>query len=167
MNLPQEVLLFILQSFIQDQPILSTHDIFHCQLVCKRWKSTAQCTNYTRLTLQILLFYENDITLLNKLHQFHKLQQLVVKRRTNSIQSLDSILDQLPNLTKLDVVLYHTISFSTDSLIGDDDISLNSTLKLLDGLFVVHDSTYVTLCINFLNCKNYTLTMLDQKKKER
>lgn len=253
MSLPQEVLLFIFQSSIQDQLILSKHDLFQCQLVCKRWKSTSQRTNYTCLTLQshhiipklietlrrsttltelvrelfitvppyqhyllplldilpfivtvqvaepnldfysnlitihdrngckylkniqvptelndtqllkvytscvekyrhklqTLLLYENDFNLLNKLHQFHKLQQLVVKRHTNSIQSLDGILNQLPNLTKLDVALYRTIPSSTDSLTGDEDISPNSTLKLLDGLFVVRDSTLLYIMHKF------------------
>ncbi|GAA5807507.1 hypothetical protein MFLAVUS_000870 [Mucor flavus] len=253
MSLPQEVLLLIFQSPIQDQPILSKHDIFQCQLVCKRWKSASRRTNYTCLTLQshhhipklietlrrsktlaelvrelfitvppyqqyllplldilpfvvtvqvaepnldfysnlitihdrngckylkniqvptelndtqllqvytscvekyrhklqTLLIYKNDITLLNKLHQFHKLQQLVVKRRKNSIQSMDFIFNQLPNLTKLDVALYHTIPSSTDRLIGDDDISPNSTLKLLDGLFVVQDSTLLYIMHKF------------------
>ncbi|KAG2236477.1 hypothetical protein BDF21DRAFT_419083, partial [Thamnidium elegans] len=253
MNLPQEVLLLIFQSSIQDQPILSAPDIFQCELVCKRWKLTAQRTNYTCLTLQshhhipkliqtlrqsttlakfvrkllinvpsyqhylihlldilpfidtvqvvepnidfysnlitihdrngckhlkniqiptelndsqllqvyatcvenyrhklqTLLLYENDITLLNKLHQFPKLRQLVVKQRTNNIRSLDYILDQLPNLTKLDVALYNTIPFSTDNLIDSDNISPNSTLKLLDGLFVVQDSTLLYIIYKF------------------
>ncbi|KAI9363258.1 hypothetical protein BD770DRAFT_440466 [Pilaira anomala] len=48
MNLPEEILLII----FQDQSILSTIDIFQCQLVCKQWKTAAQRTNYTYLTLQ-------------------------------------------------------------------------------------------------------------------